>query len=94
MKTPIYSISAILAIAAILYMSEPVKPPVKTFISGVITNPNSDSIKVFNFGKYKNQSVSKVFKTNPEYYHWIMKSNFPIDSKNKFTEIKLRDINK
>ena len=55
---------------------------------------NSDSIKVFNFGKYKNQSVSKVFKSNPEYYHWIMKSNFPIDSKNKFTEIKLRDINK
>jgi len=44
---------------------------------------NSESVKVFNFGKYKNQSVNKVFKSNPEYYHWIMKSNFPIDTKKK-----------
>ena len=55
---------------------------------------NSESVKVFNFGKYKNQSVNKVFKSNPEYYHWIMKSNFPIDTKKKFTEIKLRGIKK
>jgi DNA polymerase-3 subunit epsilon len=55
---------------------------------------NSENIEIFNFGKYKNQSVSNIFKSNPEYYHWIMKSNFPIHTKNKFTEIKLRTINK
>ena len=55
---------------------------------------NSESVKVFNFGKYKNQCVNKVFKSNPEYYHWIMKSNFPVDTKKKFTEIKLRGIKK
>ena len=54
---------------------------------------NSKSIEIFNFGKYKNQSVSKVFKSNPEYYHWIMKSNFPINTKRKFTEIKLKGVN-
>ena len=40
-------------------------------ISGRIIK-NSDNKEIFNFGKYKNQ-VSDVFKSNPEYYHWIMK---------------------
>ena len=60
-------------------------------ISGRIIK-NSQNKEVFNFGKYKNQLVSEVFKSNPEYYHWIIKSNFPEHTKKKFTEIKLRDI--
>ena len=60
-------------------------------ISGRIIK-NSQNEEVFNFGKYKNQLVSEVFKSNPEYYHWIIKSNFPEHTKKKFTEIKLRDI--
>ena len=59
-------------------------------ISGRIIK-NSQNKEIFNFGKYKNQIVSDVFKSNPEYYHWIMKSNFPQHSKKKFTEIKLRE---
>ena len=59
-------------------------------ISGRIIK-NSENKEIFNFGKYKNQIVSDVFKSNPEYYHWIMKSNFPQHSKKKFTEIKLRE---
>jgi len=62
-------------------------------ISGRIIK-NSENKEVFNFGKYKNQIVSEIFKSNPEYYHWIMKSNFSLHTKKKFTEIKLRDINK
>jgi DNA polymerase-3 subunit epsilon len=54
---------------------------------------NSESTEIFNFGKYKNQSVSKIFKSNPEYYHWIMKSNFTVNTKKKFTEIKLKALN-
>ena len=60
-------------------------------ISGRIIK-NSQNKEVFNFGKYKNQLVSEVFKSNPEYYHWIIKSNFPGHTKKKFTEIKLREI--
>ena len=54
---------------------------------------NSNKIEIFNFGKYKNQVVAEVFKSNPEYYHWIMKSDFSQHTKKKFTEIKLRSIN-
>ena len=61
-------------------------------ISGRIIK-NSRNIEIFNFGKYKNQSVEKVFNSNPQYYHWIMKSNFPLHTKKKFTEIKLRKVN-
>ena len=60
-------------------------------ISGRIIK-DSQNIEIFNFGKYKNQSVEEVFKSNPEYYHWIMKSNFPLHTKKKFTEIKLRKV--
>lgn len=75
MKTPIYSISAILSIAAILYMSEPLKPPVKTYVSGVITNPYSDSIKIYNqsheFGariNYKNEFKMSMEIDSADYF--------------------------
>jgi thiol-disulfide isomerase/thioredoxin len=75
MKTPIYSISAILAIAAILYTSDPVKPPLKTYISGVIVNPYSDSVKVYNqayeFGariNYKNEFKMSIEIDSADYF--------------------------
>lgn len=58
-------------------------------ISGRIIK-NHQNNEIFNFGKYKNQEVAEVFRKNPEYYHWIMKSDFPNHTKKKFTEIKLR----
>ena len=48
MKNLIYYILPILTISGIIYLSEPHKPAKKTYIHGVITNPNSDSIKVYN----------------------------------------------
>ena len=64
-----------------------------------ITSISDDEVDHIKFkeileNRIVNQSVSKVFKSNPEYYHWIMKSNFPIHTKKKFTEIKLKKINK
>ena len=53
---------------------------------------NKENVEVFNFGKYKNKSVNIIFKKNPEYYHWIIKSDFPLNTKEKFTEIKLKGI--
>ena len=75
MKTTIYSISAIVTIAAILYISEPVKPPTKTIITGVVTNPKSDSIIIFNqdyeFGNrvdYKNKFKISMDIDSADYF--------------------------
>lgn len=38
---------------------------------------NDQDEPVFNFGKYKGQTVASVFQREPQYYDWIMKSNFP-----------------
>ena len=48
----------------------------------------------FNFGKHKNKKVTAVLKEEPSYYDWVMNGDFPMDTKRKLTEIKLRDFNK
>jgi DNA polymerase III subunit epsilon len=47
---------------------------------------------VFNFGKYKGILVSEAFKKDPSYYDWMMKGDFPIDTKKKLTVIKLEQL--
>lgn len=47
------------------------------------------NVACFNFGKHKGQSVESVLSTNPGYYSWIMKSDFPLHTKQKLKEIKL-----
>lgn len=42
---------------------------------------------VFNFGKYKGQSVKEVFKLNDGYYGWIMQSDFSSQMKEIVTKI-------
>lgn len=51
---------------------------------------NSKGEEVFNFGKHKNKLVTTVFKEEPSYYDWMMNGDFPLDTKRKLTEIKLR----
>jgi DNA polymerase-3 subunit epsilon len=51
---------------------------------------NEKGQEVFNFGKHKNKVVTEVFKQEPAYYDWIMNGEFPLDTKRKVTEIKLR----
>lgn len=55
---------------------------------------NDHDIEVFNFGKYKGRPVEEVFKMEPQYYDWMMRSDFPLDTKKVITEIKLRGFNK
>ena len=45
---------------------------------------------VFNFGKYKGQAVAQILRDVPAYYAWVMRSDFPLDTKQKLTEIKLQ----
>lgn len=49
---------------------------------------------IFNFGKHKNKLVSKVFKEEPAYYDWMMNGDFPLDTKRKLTEQKLKSLQK
>ncbi len=47
-------------------------------------------VEVFNFGKYKGRSVAEVLKSEPQYYNWMMKGDFPMHTKQKLTEIYTR----
>ena len=49
-----------------------------------------DGVEVFNFGKYKGKSVAEVLKQEPQYYDWMMKGDFPHQTKQKLTEIFTR----
>jgi DNA polymerase-3 subunit epsilon len=55
---------------------------------------NSKGEEVINFGKHKGKVVTSVLKDEPSYYDWVMNGDFPMDTKRKLTEIKLRDFNK
>ncbi|HSW68481.1 MAG TPA: 3'-5' exonuclease [Bacteroidales bacterium] len=52
------------------------------------------NLETFNFGKHKGIPVEEVFKIEPSYYDWMMKSEFPLYTKKIITAIKLRDFNK
>ncbi len=54
---------------------------------------NKDGKEVFNFGKHKGKEVSEVLNREPSFYDWIMKGDFPLDTKRRLTEIKLRAFN-
>ena len=54
---------------------------------------NDQKQEIFNFGKHRGKAVLKVFEEEPMYYDWMMKGNFPLDTKRKLTEIKLRGFN-
>lgn len=49
-----------------------------------------NGVEVFNFGKYKGRSVADVLRSEPQYYDWMMKGDFPQHTKQKLTEIFTR----
>ena len=51
---------------------------------------NDKGEEIFTFGKYKGRVVEEVFKSDPSYYSWIMNGDFPLYTKKKITEIRLR----
>jgi len=75
-------------------------PQLGTNIDSVITCIGEESIvdfarrmimekgvEVFNFGKHKGRSVVEVLRSEPQYYDWMMKGDFPMHTKQKLTEI-------
>jgi DNA polymerase-3 subunit epsilon len=43
----------------------------------------------FNFGKYKGVLVADVLQKDAGYYGWLLRSDFPLHTKQKLKEIKL-----
>lgn len=50
--------------------------------------------EVFNFGKYKGEKVEAVLVRDPGYYAWMMNGDFPLNTKQVLTRIKLRGAKK
>lgn len=53
---------------------------------------NDKGEEVFNFGKHNGKRVIDILKNEPSFFDWIMKGEFPLDTKRKLTEIKLRGL--
>ena len=51
---------------------------------------NDKDVPVFNFGKYKGQPVEEVFRRDIGYYGWMMQGDFPLNTKNVISAIKLQ----
>ncbi len=48
---------------------------------------NSKGVPVFNFGKYSGRPVLEVFRTEPNYYKWIMDKEFSVQVKKFLTNL-------
>jgi len=46
--------------------------------------------EVFNFGKHRGKLVEEIFKKEPSYYDWMMKGDFPENTKKVITAIYIR----
>ena len=53
---------------------------------------NEEGVEVFNFGKHKNKPVAEVLEKEANFYDWMMKGDFPQDTKRRLTEIRLRSM--
>ncbi len=51
-----------------------------------------NGIEIFNFGKHKGKTVEKVLREEPQYYEWMMKGDFAMNTKQKLTEILNRTL--
>jgi DNA polymerase-3 subunit epsilon len=51
---------------------------------------NDKGEEIFNFGKHNGKRVADILKNEPSFYDWMMKAEFPLDTKRRLTEIKLR----
>ena len=53
---------------------------------------NDKGVEVFNFGKHRGKPVADVLKREPSYYSWMMDGDFPLNTKQVITKIRLREM--
>lgn len=85
-------------------VSTPVVNDIKALCKFSTVNRNVDLIghivlndkdeEIINFGKHKGRLVADVFKTEPSYYDWMMRGQFPEYTKKVITKLKLKSANK
>lgn len=51
---------------------------------------NDEGKEVINFGKYKGKLAEEVLRHDPGYFSWILGGDFPQNTKDVFTRIKMR----
>ena len=51
---------------------------------------NEKNEEVFNFGKHKGRTVKDVFEKESSYYDWMLKGDFPAETKQVLTALRLR----
>lgn len=54
---------------------------------------NENGVEVFNFGKHKGKPVTEVLRNEPSYYSWMMDGDFPLNTKQMLTKIRLKELN-
>ncbi len=54
---------------------------------------DENGVEVFGFGKFKGESVAKVFERESSYYGWMMNGDFPLYTKKVITDIRTRTLN-
>lgn len=55
---------------------------------------NEHGVEIFNFGKHKGKPVVEVLKSEPSFYAWMMDADFPLNTKQVLTKIKLKEMNR
>ena len=53
---------------------------------------NDKGVEVFNFGKHRGKPVAEVLEKEPSYYSWMMNGDFPLNTKQVLTQIRLRGL--
>ncbi len=54
---------------------------------------NDKKEEIFNFGKHKGKTVAEVFAKEPSFFDWMMKGDFPAETKKVLTALRLRAMN-
>jgi len=82
------------------HKTTPIKNDMQALHDFSYNNKNADLVghivfddkdtEMFNFGKHKGKYVADVFKNEPSYYDWIMKSDFPQMTKKLCQYIKIK----
>ncbi|MFA7115917.1 MAG: 3'-5' exonuclease [Bacteroidales bacterium] len=57
------------------------------YAARMIYNENDEAI--FNFGKHRGKKVIDILQKEPSYFDWMLKGDFPLDTKQQLTKIKL-----
>jgi len=55
---------------------------------------DDQGVERFNFGKHRGKPVLQILKDEPSFYDWIMKAEFPLDTKRKLTQLRLKGFGK